>query len=316
MDALRTLAMAALRAAGLLVGASLIVFSATSALPGDAVELRTAGRASEAELERLRVEVGLDRPFPERYATWLAGVLRGRLGSSTVSGRPVSELVGQRLPLSLTLTASALVVTLPAMVGLAWVAARGPAPLRAPAAAATVAGAATPLPVVAVVLTALLAGGAGLVPPVSLLRAGSPAWRQPALLVLPVLSLALPSAAYGAGLLRGAWADAAAAPAVRDAEVRGIPASRVLRHYLAPTLAPVVVRVTALLTGGILAGTAVVETLFGMSGLGDLVVTGIRTRDLPVVQAVAMLTAAVVTSGFLLADLLAGSTVRSRDVIP
>lgn len=302
---------ALLRASLLLVVTSLVVFGATSVLPGDAVELRI-GRAGEADLERLRAEVGLDRPFTERYAVWVAAVVQGQPGTSLVSGRPVVELVGQRLPLSLTLTVTAILVALPTMLALAWAAVRGPTRIRAVATTLTVAGAATPLPVVAIALTAVLAGAVGLVPPVSMLSVGVPAWQQPELLVLPVLSLALPSAAYGAGLLRGAWADAAAAPAVLDAELRGMPRRRVLRSYLAPRLAPVVVRIGALLTGGILAGTAVVETLFGMSGLGDLLISSVRARDLPVVQAVTMLAAVVVVSGFLAADLLAAPTVGGR----
>lgn len=302
---------ALLRAVLLLAVTSLVVFGSTSALPGDAVEHRI-GRAGQNDLERLRAEVGLDRPFPERYATWVGAVVQGQPGVSLVSGRPVAELVGQRLPLSFTLTVAAMLVALPTMLALAWAAVRGPARVRAVATTVTVAGAATPLPVVAVALTGVLAGAVGLVPPVSMLRVGMPVWQQADLLVLPALSLALPSAAYGAGLLRGAWADAAAAPAVLDAELRGISRRRVLCSYLTPRLAPVVVRIVALLTGGILAGTAVVETLFGLSGLGDLLVSSVRARDVPVVQAVAMLTATVVVSGFLVADLLAAPAAGSR----
>ncbi|MDQ3462530.1 MAG: ABC transporter permease [Actinomycetota bacterium] len=302
---------ALLRAVLLLAATSLVVFGATSALPGDAVELRIGGRAGEGEIERLRAEVGLDRSFPERYVTWMSDVAQGRPGISLVSGRPVSELVGQRLPVSLTLTAAAMLVALPTLLALAWVAVRGPARARAVATTVTVAGAATPLPVVAIILTALLAGDAGLVPPVSMLRVGVPPWQQPELLVLPALSLALPSAAYGAGLLQGAWADATMTPTVLDAELRGLPRRRVACRYLAPRLAPVVVRIIAMLTGGVLAGTAVVETLFGLSGLGDLLISSVRARDLPVVQAVAMLTAAIVVSGFLVADLLAARTGRA-----
>jgi len=127
----------------------------------------------------------------------------------------------------------------------------------------------------------------------------------PDLLVLPVLTLALPSAAYAAGQLAGAVADAAGRPFVRDAVLRSVPASAVATRYVAPLVLAPALRVLAVTAGALVAGSALVEALFGLSGLGELLVGAVRARDVPVVLAVAMLSAAVVVAGLLVADLAA-----------
>lgn len=302
---LRVPARAAFRAGALLLVSSAVVFLATSVLPGDAVQIRSGGRATGEELAQLRAAAGLDRALPVRYLDWLAGLVTGDLGRSLVTGRPVVDLIGPRVPVTLTVAVAALAVAVPLMTLLAWSAARGPRSLRSPTVAAVVGGAAVPQVVVAAALVALLSVAWGLVPPVSLLTSGAAPWAQPELLVLPVLTLALPSAAYGAGILHGAITDAGARPFVRDAELRGLSPASVMLRYILPLVAAPAARLLAVVTGALIAGTTVVETLFGVAGLGELLVTAIGGRDIPVVQAVAMLAATVVVCALLLADVVA-----------
>ncbi|MGF1662581.1 MAG: ABC transporter permease [Kineosporiaceae bacterium] len=298
---------AVVRAVVLLAAASLVIFMAAAALPGDAVEIRSGGRVDPAQLADLRAEAGLDRPLPQRYLDWVGGLGRGDLGESLVTGRPVADVVAERLPVSGVLLLASLVLAVPLAAGAAWLAAEGPGVLRPVVTAATAATAAVPQVVVAVLLTVLLAGVLGLVPTVSLLPVGTSPWARPDLLVLPVLTLALPSAAFAAGLLRGAWEDVTARPFVRDAVVRGVPAATVALRYVLPGVAPTALRVLAVVTGGLVAGTALAEVIFGMAGLGELLVSAVGARDAPVVQAVALLGAAVVVAGMLAADLLAAA---------
>ncbi len=306
-------AAAVVRSALLLLVASAAIFAATAALPGDAADIRSGGRATPEQLAQLRAAAGLDRPLPTRYLAWLTGAVRGDPGRSFVTGRPVAELIAQRAPVTLTLTLTALAIAAPLMVVLAWSAVRGPRPVRALVTAAVVAGAAVPQVAVAAVLVALLSTTWGLVPPVSLLPFGAHPWSRPDLLVLPVLSLAVPSAAYGAGLLRGSLADVASRPFVRDAELRGLTRAAVLIRYVLPVVAPAILRLLAVIAGGLVAGTAVVETLFGLAGLGELLVSAVHGRDIPVVQAVALLAAAAVMAGMAVADSVARAVVpRSR----
>ncbi|MEV1002467.1 ABC transporter permease [Nonomuraea sp. NPDC050202] len=286
----------------LMAAASVVIFLCTAALPGDAADVLGGGRAAPGELARLRAEQGLDRPLHARYLDWVTGVLTGDPGVSLITGRPIGELVAQRAGVTITLAVAALAVSVPVTAALAWAAARGPRWLRHPANAAVVAGAALPQAVVAAALVAWLSAAWGLFPPVSMLPAGEPAWSRPDLLVLPVLTLALPIAAYGAALLRGAIADVVARPYVRDAELRGLPPATIALRYVLPMIAAPATRLFAVTLGGLVAGTAVAETLFGLAGLGELLVTAISTRDVPVVQSVALLAAAVVVAGLAAAD--------------
>ncbi|MBB6349961.1 ABC transporter permease [Nonomuraea muscovyensis] len=296
----------------LLAAASVMIFLAAEALPGDAAEVRFGGRATPEQVAQIREAGGLDRPPHARYLDWLAGTLAGRPGHSYVTGRPVADLISERAPVTLLLAGAALALACPAMPALAWLAVRGPRRLRPVITVLVVGGAALPQVVVAAGLVALLSAAWGLVPPVSLLPAGAAPWQHPHLLVLPVLTLALPSAAYGAALLRGVFADVAALPFVRDAELRGLSSLAVLLRYVLPMSAAPLARLLAVISGGLVAGTAVAETLFGLAGLGELLVTAVGVRDIPVVQAVALLATAVVVCGLLAADGIARVTTGAR----
>ncbi|MFD3685088.1 ABC transporter permease [Nocardiopsis sp. NPDC058631] len=298
-----TLLLASARTLFLLLAVSVMVFAATELLPGDAAQLRAVPGAEQAELDRLREELGLDAPAWLRYATWATALATGDLGTSLVNGRPVADALLQRLPATLTLVGGALLVAAPAMLALGWWAgaARGGG---APTAVLT-GGAALPSAVVASGLAALLSGALDLVPPVSLLPPGRPPTSSPELLVLPVLSLALPTALFGAGLLSGAVADALRRPHVADSRRRGNPAWRIAAVDVLPFLLAPLTRVLAVSAGGLVAAATVVETLFGYPGLGSLLVASLASRDLPVVQATAVLAAAIVLAGLLLADTVA-----------
>jgi peptide/nickel transport system permease protein len=231
--------------------------------------------------------------------------VRGDAGVSLLSDRPVTELIGQRLPATAALAVAALAVTVPAMLALAWLAATA-SPLGRGVSAVVTVVAAVPQVVVAAGLTALLAGALALVPPVSLLPVGGV--QTVKVLVLPALALAVPSAAWGAVLLRGVVVDTLARPHVRDAEMRGVPRWRVAVAEAGPFLLAPAARITAVVAGGLVAATALVETLFGYAGLGELLTGAVANRDTPVVQAVAMLAAAVVVVGLSAADLVAALT--------
>ncbi|GAA2396105.1 ABC transporter permease [Nonomuraea africana] len=302
---------ALVRAVLLLAAASAVIFLCTAALPGDAADVLGGGRATAEELARLREEQGLDRPLHVRYLDWLSGVLTGEPGVSLITGRPVAELVAERVAVTLALAVAALAVSIPLTTAVAWAAVRGPRWARPAANTLIVTCAALPQAVVAAALVAWLSAAWGMFPPVSMLPAGERPWHRLDLLVLPVLTLALPTAAYGAALLRGAIADVVARPYVRDAELRGLSPAAVLFRYVLPMIAAPATRLFAVLLGGLVAGTAVVEILFGLAGLGELLVTAISTRDVPVVQSVALLAAAVVVAGLLVADAAAPKAARS-----
>ncbi|MFD3735491.1 ABC transporter permease [Streptomyces sp. NPDC058632] len=292
------------RAAVLAVAATAVVFTATELLPGDAGELRTTGRATQEDVEAERGRLGLDRPAAVRYLDWLYGLIRGDLGRSLAGGRPVATLFAERLPATAALVAVALALTvLLTATALTVTYLRGGR--GGPAAAGL---AAVPQPVYAAVLGAVLAGLLGWLPPVSLLPPGGSPLADPRLLVLPALTLALPSAAFATVLLRGTLGDTLRRPHVTDARLRGLPAPLVLHRHVLPFLYAPALQVAALLAGGLVAGTALAETLFGYPGTGQLLVSAVAVRDVPVIQAAALLPAVVLLLGMLLADLAARRT--------
>ncbi|MFC7741234.1 ABC transporter permease subunit [Nocardiopsis composta] len=192
---------------------------------------------------------------------------------------------------------------------------RGGPPQRGAATALLTGAAALPVPVVAAGLAALLSGALGLVPPVSLLPPGRPPTDSPELLVLPVLSMALPTALFGGSLLSGAVADALRRPHVADARRRGRPPWAVAAVDVLPFLLAPLTRVLAISAGGLIAAATVVETLFGYPGLGSLLVSALAARDLPVVQGTVVPAAATVLLGLLLADIVAAA-VEPREAAP
>ncbi|MFK4105646.1 ABC transporter permease [Streptomyces sp. NPDC019531] len=282
------------------MAATAVVFAATALLPGDASDVRSAGRASEQERADERHRLGLDRPALDRYLDWLYAAVRGDLGRSLVSGRAVSGLLTERLPATGVLVACTLAVTA-VLTALAL----GVAFLRGGRGGAAASGlAATPQAVHAAVLGTIFAGILGWLPSVSLLPPGGSPFDAPEALVLPALTLALPSAAYATALLRGTLLDTLRRPHVSDARMRGLPAGLILIRHVLPFLLVPALRVTALVAGGLMAGTALVETMFGYPGTGSLLMSAVAVRDVPVVQAAALAPVVVLLLCMLVADRL------------
>ncbi|MFI7615815.1 ABC transporter permease [Nonomuraea terrae] len=300
----RVVGVAVARALVLLVVVSVLVFCATELLPSDAAQSRTGGRAGAEQLAQLREELGLHLPAWQRYLSWLAGLCRGEAGTSLVTDRPVTQIVAERLPATLTLAGCALAVAVPLTLLLAWLVGTASPRWRGPFTALVTGVAAVPQVVFATGLVVLFAVVLGWFPPVSLLPVAGASPFDAERLMLPSLALAVPAAAFGAGLLGGAVADTGRRPHVRDAVARGLPRHRVALRHVAPFLLAPAVRVLAMTAGALVAATAVIEMMFGYAGLGELLVSSIGTRDTPVVQAVAMLAAVVVLAGSALADVL------------
>lgn len=297
---LRPLLRPCLRTVLLTVAATAVVFAATALLPGDASDVRGAGRASEQERADDQDRLGLDRPALVRYLDWLYGAVRGDLGRSLVSGRPLTGLLAERLPATTVLVACTLALTA-VLTALAL----SVAFLRGGRGGAAATGlAAIPQSVHAAVLGTVFAGILGWLPAVSLLPPEGSPFDAPQALVLPALTLALPSAAYATALLRGTLLDTLRHPHVSDARMRGLPPGLVLIRHVLPFVLVPTLRVTALVAGGLMTGTALVETMFGYPGTGSLLVSAVAVRDVPVVQAAALAPVIVLLLCMLVADRL------------
>lgn len=284
---------------------SALIFAATELLPGDAVSAVTGPSATAAERAQVRQELGLDRPAALRYAEWVGGALRGDLGVGYVSSRPVSEVIGARLGNSALLAGLALLVAAPTAVALGLVAGfrTGRAADRNISTAALLA-VSVPEFVLATALAAVLASGLHLVPQVSLVAIGGHPLDTPRILVLPVMTLAVTAAAIAARLVRASVADIAAAPYTEAARLRGVTGTRLALRHVLPNAAAPAVQALALVTGALVGGSVVVETLFGYSGVGLELHRAVANRDIPLVQGITLVLCGVTLLTLLAADIV------------
>jgi peptide/nickel transport system permease protein len=297
------------RAALTLFLVCLLVFLITTALPGDAAVIAAGQHATPERIAELRAALGLDQPVWTRFAGWFSGALRGDLGLSLVDGRPVAPLLWSRFTATLFIAVPVWVLALafgtPLALLLGWRADRAGSALLA-----AIAG--LPEVVLAGGLVVVFATWLGWLPAVSLVPAGDTAADRPEVLVLPVLALALPATAWTARLLRGPVTDVVGRRFVTDALLRGVPVPVVAVRHVVPHLVPPLAQAAAVLGGGVLTATTVVEAVFAYPGMGQLLATAVATRDAPVLQGLAALVAVVVLVAVLAAD--AVGAVQARRV--
>lgn len=284
---------------------SVLVFLLTSLAPGDPAEeiLRRGGiQPSAADVAALRAELGLDQPLPVRYVRWVADVARGDLGRSYVDRSPVGAEIAARVPATLRLAGAAALVA----IGLALAAALRPRGLGGRAiTAVTVAVASVPPYIVGILLISVVAVGLRALP------TGGDA--GPGAVVLPALTLGLAGAATLARLLRADLAGALALPFVRLAAAKGLSARRAVTVHALRVAAPNTIAAAAAVLADLVAGAVVVETLFAWPGVGQLAISAIRQRDLPVVQAYVLVVGVATVLLLALADLcLAAADPRVR----
>ncbi|GIG20086.1 peptide ABC transporter permease [Cellulomonas chitinilytica] len=296
----RYLAVRLAQALGVLWAAYTVSFVVLYALPGDPVSLLYGGDSSDISPEQLaavRAEYGLDRPLPVQYLTQLGHVLQGDLGTSVVNGRPVTDLVAEAVPPTAQIAALGLVLALVLGGGLAIVATY----VRSRALSHTLLS----LPPLGVAIPSFWFG-LTLVQWFSFTFPVFPAVGNKgfASLVLPAITLALPTGALVAqmlsrsllGTLHEPWADTARAKGAGRVRVH-------LRHALRNAALPTLT-VTGLVIGGLLSGAVVTETVFSRAGLGRLTATSVGAQDVPVVQGIVLFAATVYVLVNLLVDVL------------
>ena len=295
-----------------------LTFVLVRAAPGDPAALLVPPSASAADAAELRARLGLAEPLPVQYARWAGAMLRGDLGLSFASRRPVTAVLAEALPVSLLLGGISLTVTF--LVGTAvgaWQAARRGTAADTTLTVLTTALYAAPSYWLALALVALFTYGAaqwGFPAPLRLPAFGirSPASEATGLAaladltrhaILPVTVLAAVGAAGIARYARSSVADVLANDFVRTARAKGLAPGRVYaRHVLANALPPLVV-LFALALPGVVAGSVFVESVFAWPGMGRLMLAAIAARDYPVVMGAAGVYAALVVGANLAADL-------------
>jgi peptide/nickel transport system permease protein len=283
----------------------MLIFTATEVLPGNAAEVLLGQEAATPRLQVVREQLGLDQPAPQRYAEWIAAALTGNLGTSFVSERPVRDIIGERMGNTLILVGTVAVVLFPLIVALGiLLGTREGTGLDATVSAGALVAYALPTFVTAVLLALVFGLWLRVLPPISLIPIGGTALDRPSILVLPVVAIVLPSAAWGARLTRAAIAEAARLPHVEAARLSGITASRVLWRHLLPSALPPIAQVFARLVGVLFIDTVIVETVFNYPGLGLALVQATTARDVPLVLGIGLLIAAIQIGAYIVADLV------------
>lgn len=282
---------------------SLIVFIGTNILPGDATEAMLGQSASPEAVAGMRHALGLDLPAPERYLRWLFGLLSGDPGVSLINHLPISQLIGPRLANSLLLTAltAAIAVPLALLIGITTAIWRGTLYDRV-ANLTAVSLVAVPeflLATAGVIVFAVQLHwvSAMATPSVDSLGAALQSFT------LPVLTLCFAITAQMARMTRAALLGVLDSSYIEMARLKGVrPARLVLRHALRNAAGPIATAV-ALNLSSLLGGVIIVEVIFSYPGLAKLAVDAVETRDIPLVQACAMIFCAAFMLLVLAADI-------------
>jgi len=286
---------------------SIVVFGATQALPGDTAQaILGKESANKVRYEALRQQLGLNRPIVRQYASWLGGVVRGDLGNSLVQDVPVTQLLARRATNSFVLVFFAALMSIPLSLLLGSLTAlRRDTKFDVSVSIGSLGLAALPEFVTGIVLILLFATQVfRWLPAVSRVDPDVPIAQQLELFILPALTLTLAVAPYITRILRASTIEVLESEYVMMARLKGLPERLVLnRHALPNALAPAL-QVTALNLAWLAGGIVVVEYVFNFPGIGSLLVDSVANRDMPMVQAICLLIAAVYVLANLTADIL------------
>ncbi|MDR7542835.1 MAG: ABC transporter permease [Armatimonadota bacterium] len=282
-----------------------VTFLALQVIPGDIAQIMLGVDARPEDLARLRQEFGLDRPLIMRYLEWLGHLARGHLGTSISYREPVAGLIVQRLPVTISLAVAAMLVAVGLALPLGIVAARRAwSPLDLGVLAGSQMGLAIPTFWMGILLLLGLAAAVPIFPlqGYAPLSAGPLNWARH--LVLPAVALGTERAAALVRLVRASVLEELNRDYVRTARSKGLWDRFILRrHVLRNSLIPVLT-VAGLQLGYLMGGTIVIEQVFGLPGLGRLLLQGIYSRDLVVVQGAVIAIAVMFALLNLLVDLL------------
>ena len=275
--------------------ASLAVFSLPRLIPGDAVQLMLDERAYGKDLEDLRAKLGLDQPIYLQYFEWLGRVVRGQLGESLWTRRPVIDELARRLPVSLELGLMALCFSISIALPVGIVAAvRQDSFADYVTRSLAILGLSVPgfwIATLAVLLPAIWWGWS---PPIQFTEFSVNPWAHVSQFVLPAVILGVASAAAIMRLTRAMLLDVLRQDYVRTAWAKGVSERCVvLKHSLKNALIPVVT-VLGIQVAQILGGTVIFETIFGLPGMGRFLFDAINQRDYPVIQGINLLIVSVV----------------------
>jgi len=280
-----------------LAGVLVVTFLLLNVVPGDPVADMVGERADSTTIARLRAELRLDDPLPAQFGHYVWGVVRGDLGRSYITGRPIARDLAERFPKTLQLALAAMTLAALCGITLGVLAAVKPGgAFDRLAMLVSYLGVSFPVYWVGLLLILLFAVALQWLPP-----SGS---GGPAYLILPALTLGMRSIGFLARMTRGAMIDVLSSDFIRTARAKGVSEAAVVgRHAFRNALIPVIT-VLGLDVGNYLTGSLLTETIFSWPGVGRYVLTAISKRDLPAIQGSILFMSVVFVLVNLLTDLV------------
>ena len=287
-----------------LLAMSVFVFALIRLVPGDPVRSMLGFRATPQNVAIVRKDLGLDQSLLHQYLDWIGGALHGDLGTDYISGTPVSTLIGDALPVTLELTLLSMAIgTVVGVVG-GVMSASGKRVAKATTETGSIVGVSVPDFWLGTLLILLFAGTWQLLPPSGYVPFTSDPIENLRYMALPVLTLAVGEAAYILRTTRGTMLETLGSPFIAYHRAKGIPRRRIVFRYALRSAAAPIVTAVAIQFGVLLGGAIVVETVFGLPGVGRLIVTAVNQRNYTVVQGGVLVIATLFILVNLVADLV------------
>ena len=288
-----------------LVVLSAVTFGLMRLIPGDPVEIMFGGEADAAAVAATRARLGLDKPLPLQYVLWVSRLGHGDLGRSIRTNQPVAEVIAQRLPVTFELAALAIVLILVLGLPLGVAAAvYRDSGVDMAASSLSLLGATIPSFFLGILLIELLAIQLHWLPPLGYVPFLRDPLQSVRLMIMPAITLAVGLAAVTARMVRGSLLEVLAQNFVVVARSKGLRESRVIRHHALRNALIPVTTVLGLQLGALLGNTVLTETVFGLPGVGRLLVDSIFAREFAIVQSLVLFLAFVRVFSSVLVDIL------------
>lgn len=283
---------------------SVIVFIMTSILPGDVAQIVLGQSATPETLAALRKELGLDQPAYIRYFQWLGDMVTGDLGISKAGGAAISDLIGGRFGNTMLMAGLVALVSIPISIffGL-WAAMHPGTWLDRAVTFGTLSTISVPEFFIATIMVLILAVTLHWLPSTAMLRDEMTFLELLRGLAMPIITLVIVVSAQMIRMTRAGILNVMSSPYIEMAILKGVPRRRIiLRHAFFNAIGPII-NVIALNLAYLVSGVVIVETIFAYPGLAKLMIDGVQTRDLPLVQACAMIFCGTYVILILIADI-------------
>lgn len=289
---------------------SVLIFIGTSILPGDVANIILGQMATPESLAALREKLGLDQPGYVRYFLWLGDLMTGDLGYSKAGagagtiGTPISDMLAPRLYNTLLMAGVVAIISIPISMALGLAAAMYPGTkLDRVVTFSTLGLISVPEFLVATFLVLIIAVQLGWLPATAYMSGNETGWQLARALAMPTITLVIVASSQIMRMTRATVLNVMSSPYIEMAILKGVPRKRIiLRHALLNAIGPIV-NVIALNLAYLVSGVVIVETVFAYPGLAKLMIDGVQTRDLPLVQACAMIFCATYIVLIFIADM-------------